>query len=79
MWSPVGQQIMIQTPTQLDKFYGIGAVNYFTGETVVHFERQKRRREIARLLSALIEKHPTGTVSVAWDNANTHEDMELMP
>jgi len=68
---------MIPTPTQPDKYYGIGAVNYHTGETVVHFERHKRRKEIAQLLEALLEKHPTGTVYVAWDNANTHEDDEV--
>jgi transposase len=77
MWSPVGQQVMVPTPAQPDKYYGIGAVNYHTGETVVHFERHKRRKEIAQLLSALLEKHPTGTVYVAWDNANTHEDDEV--
>ena len=77
MWSPKGQQVEIPTPTQPDKYYGIGAVNYHTGETVVHFELHKRRREIAQLLSALLEKHPTGTVYVAWDNANTHEDDEV--
>jgi transposase len=24
-----------------------------------------------------LEKHPKGTVSIAWDNANTHEDEEV--
>jgi hypothetical protein len=47
MWSPVGQQVMILTPLQPEKRYRIGAVNYYTGETVVLFERRKRRREIA--------------------------------
>lgn len=74
MWSPVGQQVMIPTPGQPDKYYGIGAVNYHTGESVVLFQRHKRRKEIAQLLEALLEKHPTGTVYVAWDNAKTHED-----
>lgn len=77
MWGPVGQQVMIPTPAQPDKYYGIGAVNYSTGETVVQFQRHKRRKEIAQLLEALLEKHPTGTISVAWDNANTHEDDEV--
>ncbi len=77
MWSPKGQQVKIPTPTQPDKYDGIGAVNYHTGETVIHFELQKRRKEIARLLSALLEKHLTGTVYVAWDNANTHEDDDV--
>jgi hypothetical protein len=65
---------MIPTPGQPDKYYGIGAVNYHTGETVVQFHRRKRREEIAQLLEALVEKHSTGTVYVAWDNAGTHED-----
>lgn len=77
MWSPKGQQVMIPTPGQPTKRYGIGAVNYHTGETVVLFRRRKRRKEIAELLQALIDKHPEETVYVAWDNANTHEDDEV--
>ena len=68
---------MIPTPGQPEKRYGIGAVNYHTGETVVRFERRKRRREIATLLEALVAKHPTGTIYVAWDNADTHQDDEV--
>ena len=74
MWSPVGQQVMIPTPGQPTKRYGIGAVNYHTGETIVLIRRRKRRQEIAELLEALMEKHPDGTVYVAWDNATTHQD-----
>ena len=77
MWGPKGQQAMIETPAQPKKRYGIGAVNYHTGETVVLIRRRKRRREVAELLEALLEKHPTGTVYVAWDNSNTHEDDEI--
>ncbi len=77
MWGPKGQQVMIPTPGQPTKRYGIGAVNYHTGETVVLFERRKRRREIAKLLEALVAKHPTGTIYVAWDNADTHQDDEV--
>jgi len=77
MWSPRGQQVMIPTPGQPTKQYGIGAVNYHTGETVVPFHRHKRRKEIAQLLEALVEQHPTGTIYVAWDNASTHEDDEV--
>ncbi len=76
MWSPKGQQVVIPTPGQPIRCYGIGAVNYHTGETVVLFERRKRRREIAKLLETLMERHPTGTVYVAWDNADTHADDE---
>lgn len=50
---------------------------YHTGETVVQFQRHKRRWEIAQLLEALLMKHPTGTVYMAWDNASTHEDDEV--
>jgi hypothetical protein len=28
MWGPKGQQVMIQTPAQPQKRYGIGAVDY---------------------------------------------------
>ena len=77
MWSPKGQQVMIPTPAQPTKHYGIGAVNYYSGETVVLFKRHKRRKEIAELLQALVDKHPTGTIYVAWDNAGTHEDDEV--
>ncbi len=68
---------MIRTPGQTKKHYGIGAVNYHTGQTVVLIRKRKRRREIAELLEALLEKHPTGTIYVAWDNASTHQDDEI--
>ncbi len=77
MWSLKGQQVMIPTPAQPKKRYGIGAVDYHTGETVVLIRRRKRHPEVAELLEALLEKHPTGTVYVAWDNSNTHEDDEV--
>lgn len=77
MWSPVGQQVMIPTPGQPTRRYGLGAVNYHTGETVVIVRRHKRRRETAELLEALLAKHPRETVYVVWDNANTHEDDEV--
>ena len=77
MWSPKGQQVKIPTPAQPTRHYGIGAVNYHSGETVVLVKRHKRRREIAELLQALVDKHPTGTIYVAWDNADTHADDEV--
>lgn len=77
MWSPKGQQVMIPTPGQTKKHYGIGAVDYHSGETLVLVRRRKRRKEIAELLAALLEKHPDETIYVAWDNANTHQDDEV--
>jgi hypothetical protein len=77
IWGPKGQQVMIQTPAQPKKRYGIGAVDYHTGERVVLVRRRKRRREIAELLEALLEKHTTGKIYMAWDNSNTHEDDEI--
>jgi transposase len=77
MWSPKGQQVMIPTPRQPYKRYGIGGVNYHTGETVVIVRRRKRRQEIAEFLQLLLEKHPHETVYVAWDNCSTHEDDEI--
>ena len=77
MWSPMGQQVMIPTPGQPKVHYGLGAVNYHTGETVVIIRRRKRRKEVAELLEALLEKHPQETIYVAWDNASTHQDDEI--
>ena len=77
MWGPRGQQVMIPTPMQPTRRYGLGAVNWHTGETVVLTRRHKRRREIAEVLEALLAKHRAETVYVAWDNANTHEDAEV--
>ena len=65
MWGPKGRQVMIPTPAQPKKRYGIGAVNYHTGETVVLIRRRRRRPEVAELLEALLQKHPTGRVHVA--------------
>ncbi len=76
IWGYKGQQVMIPTARQPYKRYGLGAVNYHTGETVVLFRRRKRR-EVAELLQALVDKHPTGTIFVAMDNASTHQDDEV--
>jgi putative transposase len=77
MWSLKGQQVMIPTPGQPKVHYGLGAVNYHTGETVVIIRKRKRRPEVAELLQTLVDKHPTGTIYVAWDNASTHQDDEV--
>lgn len=72
MWSPVGQQVMIPTPGQPTRHYGIGAVNYHSGQTVVIIHKRKKREQIALLLEKLLAKHPDQRVYVAWDNADTH-------
>lgn len=77
VWSPLGQQVMIPTPRQPYKRYGLGAVNYHTGETLVIFRQHKRRREVAELLQTILDKHPLETVYIAWDNSSTHEDNEI--
>jgi putative transposase len=77
VWSPLGQQVMIPTPGIPKKHYGLGAVNYQSGETVILFKKRKRRKEVAELLQALLDKHLTGTVFVAWDNSITHQDDEI--
>jgi transposase len=41
------------------------------------FRRRKRRPESAELLQALVDKHPSETIYVAWDNAETHGDDEV--
>ena len=68
---------MIPTPHQPLKRYGIGGVNYHSGETVVIFRRRKRRPQIAEFLRCLLDKHLDETVYVAWDNVNTHQDDEV--
>ena len=68
---------MIPTPQQPKKHYGIGGVNYHTGETVVIFRRRKRRPQIAEFLQHLLNAHPQETIYVAWDNVNTHQDDEV--
>jgi transposase len=72
MWSPVGQQVMIPTPGQPTRHYGIGAVNYHSGQTVVLIQKRKKREQIALLLEELLAKNADKKVYVAWDNADTH-------
>jgi hypothetical protein len=73
MWGPRGQHVMLPTPGQPYKRYGLGAVTYHTGDTVGLCRRQ-RRREVAELWQAVVDHHPTGTISIAWAKAATHVD-----
>jgi hypothetical protein len=74
MGSPRGQHIMMPTPGPPSKRYGLGAVNEQTGDTVGRFRRRKRRREVAERWQALLDRQPTGTIDVAWDQADTQFD-----
>ena len=83
LWGPQGQQIMIPTPRQPYKRYGLGAVNYHTGETVVLFRRRKRRCETPRDLveddAAVIVDTEPPRARAADPNAepdNRHDDNE---
>ena len=67
-----GQQVQIPTHGQDERAYGIGAVNYHTGETVMITREHKCNGDIAVFLCALLERHPTGTIYLTWDNATTH-------
>jgi transposase len=71
---PAGPARDDPTPSQPHKRYELGSVNSYTGETVVLFRRRKRRREVAERLQTLRDKHPTGTIIVVWDHADTHGD-----
>ena len=55
----------------------MGAVNDHTGDTVGLFRRRTRRREVAEWLQAVVDRHPTGTIDIAWDHADTHCDDEV--
>ena len=68
---------MIPTHKQPTRCYGLGAATWHTGETVVLMRRRKRRREIAELLQAFVDKHPHERIYVAWDNSGTHQDDEV--
>jgi transposase len=76
-WNFKGQQVMIPTPGQPHQRYGLDAVNDHTGETVVLFRRHKRRRKVGELLQALVNRHSSGTIYIAWDNTSTHFDDEV--
>ena len=63
--TPKGQQVMIPDTGQATTTpFGIGAVNYHTGETGVIVRFHKRRSEIAELLRALVDKHRHETVYI---------------
>ena len=67
----------IPTSGQPKKHYGIGGVNYHTGETVVLIRKRKRRPQISECLQTLVDKHPHQTIYVAWDNYICHQDDEV--
>ena len=56
---------------------GLGAVKDHTGDPVVRFRRRHRRREAAELWHPVVDTQPTGTISVAWDQADTPAEAEI--
>jgi putative transposase len=77
MWTLRGQQVQIPTHGQNERAYGIGAVNYHTGETVMITRAHKRKGDVAAMLRTLIERHATGRIYVTWDNTHTHYGGEI--
>ena len=77
MWLRRGRQVEIPTHGTDQRAYGIGAVNYHTGETVMMTREHKRRVDVADLLRALLAYHATGTMYLAGDNCSTHSDKEI--
>ena len=77
MWACRGQQVQIPTHGQDERSYGIGAVNYHTGETVMVTREHKRKGDIAAMLRALVERHATGRIYLTWDHAYTHFGGEI--
>jgi hypothetical protein len=71
---PRGQHVMLPTPGQPYKRYGLGAVNYHTGATVVLCRRRTRRQAVAERLQARVDQPPTGMSAVAWDHADAHAE-----
>jgi transposase len=80
MWTRIGQQVEIPTPGQERRAYGIGAVNYHTGETVMMTRKHKRKPDIAEMLRGLLARHTTGTIFLALDNSPTHfgDDVDVV-
>jgi transposase len=72
MWMARGQQVQIPTHGQDERAYGIGAVNYYTGETVMITREHKCKVDIGVFLRALLAHHETGTIYLTWDNSYTH-------
>jgi transposase len=77
MWMLRGQQVRIPTPGQEERAYGIGAVNYHTGETVMLTSKHKKKGDIATMLRTLVAYHPTGTIYLTLDNSPTHFDDDI--
>jgi putative transposase len=77
MWMSRGEQVQILTHGQDERAYGIGAVNYHTGETVMITREHKCKVDVAVFLRALLARHETGTIYLTWDNCYTHFGGEI--
>ena len=72
MWTNRGQQVQIPTHGQDERAYGIGAVNYYTGKTMMITRDHKCKVDIGIFLRALLAHHTTGIIYLTWDNSYTH-------
>jgi len=72
MWGRIGQQVEIPTPGTEQRAYGLGAVNYHTGQTVMTTSRHKRKADVAVMLRKLLACHSVGIIYLVLDNSPTH-------
>jgi transposase len=77
MWARIGQQIQIPTPGTEQRAYGIGAVNYHTGETIMITSKHKKKADIAGMIRCLVQQHSTGIIYLTLDNSPTHFDDDI--
>ncbi len=77
MWGRIGQQVEIPTPGTEQRAYGLGAVNYHTGQSVMITSRRKRKADVAMMLRKLLACHGEGTIYLVLDNSPTHFDDDI--
>lgn len=77
MWSPKGQQVMIPTPGQPDKYYRDRGGELSHGRKLRAVSPPQASPGGGTVVGSLGREHPTGTIYVAWNNADTHEDDEV--
>src|SRR5919199_6337786 len=77
MWMLRGRQVEIPPHGTDERAYGIGAVNDYTGETIMITRDHTCRVDVAVFLRALLAQHDPGTMYLTWDNCYTHFDKQI--